>query len=64
MARELKYKVNEWGESLTKCPNGFTVFSSGRPKRLGRDCLLCRYREHVDFDNHVVKCNYVKKNKK
>lgn len=59
--KKIKYRVNEWGESLTKCPNGFTTFTSGRPKMVGRDCLLCRYREKVDFDNHEVSCNYVRK---
>ena len=59
--KKINYKVNQWGESVTKCPNGFKTFTSGRPKRVGADCMLCRYRKHVDFDNHVVECEYVKK---
>jgi hypothetical protein len=58
--KKIKYKVDEWGVSKTKCPNGFTKFKSGAPKFCGSDCMFCRYRNHVDFDNHVVECNYVK----
>lgn len=64
MARTIKYKLNKDGVSVTKCPHGFTTFVGNRPKRAGDDCLFCKYREHVDYDNHEVKCSYVKKNKK
>lgn len=64
MARVIKYKVNKDGTSTTKCPNGFTTFVGNRAKRVGDDCLFCKYRIHVDYDNHEVKCSYDKKNKK
>lgn len=64
MARVIKYKVNKDGTSTTKCPNGFTTFVGNRQKRVGDDCLFCKYRIHVDYDNHEVKCSYDKKNKK
>lgn len=64
MAREIKYKTNKEGISTTKCPNGFTTFVGNRPKRVGDDCLFCKFRIHVDYDNHIVNCSYVKKDKK
>lgn len=65
MAKLIKYKVNKDGVSTTKCPNGFTTFVGNRPKRVGDDCLFCKFRDHVDYDNHEVVCNYVRKaNKK
>lgn len=56
--KKVKYKLNKDGESVTRCPNGFTTFAGNRPKRVGRDCLFCKYRKHVDFDEHVVDCLY------
>lgn len=56
--RKINFKVNKDGDSTTSCPNGFTTFVGNRPKKVGRDCLFCKYRNHVDFDNHVVECNY------
>ena len=64
MARKVKYKLNKKGMSTTRCPNGFTTFVGNRPKMVGRDCMFCKYREHIDFDNHEVKCSYGKKDKK
>lgn len=61
MSKKIKWKVNEWGESVTKCPNGFTKFKSGAPKFVGSECLLCRYRKYVDFDNKEVECLFVRK---
>lgn len=61
--RKFKWKKNEWGESLTKCPYGFKTFTSGRPKRVGDDCRVCKYKKCIDYENHVVECAYVKKNK-
>lgn len=56
--RKIKYKLNKEGESVTRCPNGFTTFVGNRPKRVGRDCLFCKYRKHIDYDSHVVDCLY------
>lgn len=39
---------------------GGTTFVGNRPKRVGKDCLFCKYRNQVDFDNNVVECNYVR----
>lgn len=64
MARTIKYKLNKFGESITKCPNGFVTFTKNAPKVVGYHCILCRYKEHIEFDNHEVKCSYVKKDKK
>lgn len=64
MARVIKYKLNKQGMGATRCPNGFTTFVGNRPKMVGSDCMLCKYREHIDFDKQEVKCSYVKKNKK
>ena len=58
--RKIKFKVNKDGDSVTRCPNGFTTFVGNRPKRVGKDCLFCKYRKNVDFDNHIVECNYVR----
>lgn len=60
MAKEIKYKVNKDGISVSFCPNGFTTFVGNRRKRVGDDCLFCKYRKHVDYDNKIVECNYVK----
>lgn len=62
--RQIRYKVNKKGISTTPCPNGFKTFVGNRPKRAGDDCLMCKYREHVDYDNHVVICKYGKEDKK
>lgn len=62
--KQIKYKVNKNGISVTPCPNGFTTFVGNRNKRTGDDCLMCKYREHVDFDNHVVICKYERKQDK
>lgn len=59
--RQVKFKRNKQGISVTPCPNGFTTFTGNRPKRAGDDCLMCKYREHVDYDNNVVICTYIKK---
>ena len=64
MARTIKYKVNKDGISKTKCPNGFTTFVGNRPKRVGDDCLFCKYRKYVDYDNHIVVCLYGSKKDK
>ena len=64
MSRTIKYKLNKFGESITKCPNGLTTFLKNAPKIVGYHCMFCRYKEHIDFDNHEVKCKYVKKDKK
>lgn len=64
MAREIKYKVNKEGFSVTYCPNGFTTFTGNRRKRVGDDCVGCQYRKHVDFDKHIVECQYGTKRKK
>lgn len=64
MAKKLKYKVNKDGVSVTFCPNGFTTFVGNRKKRVGDDCLFCKYRKHVDYDNHEVECLYVRKQDK
>ena len=54
MARTIKYKLNKFGESITKCPNGLTTFLKNAPKIVGYHCMFCRYKEHIDFDNHEV----------
>lgn len=59
--KKIKFKTNKEGESMTRCPNGFTTFVGNRPKRVGRDCLFCKFRKHVDFDGHEVECMYTKK---
>ena len=61
--RKIKYKLNKEGESVTRCPHGFTTFVGNRPKRVGRDCLFCKYRKHIDYDNHIVDCLYGGKKK-
>lgn len=61
--KKISYKVNKYGESVTFCPNGFETLR-GRRKRVGADCLFCMYRKYVDFDNHVVECEYVRKKNK
>lgn len=63
MARKVKYKLNKEGFSTTRCPNGFTTLKGNRPKRAGDDCLFCKYRVHVDYDEHIVTCSYVKPKK-
>jgi hypothetical protein len=60
MAKKIRYKVNEWGESVTFCPMGFVTFRSGRRKRVGDDCRNCRYKGDVDRENKVVECLFVK----
>lgn len=64
MAKTIKYKLNKDGFSTTRCPNGFNTFKGNRPKMVGSECMYCKYREHIDFDNHVVKCGYVRKKDK
>lgn len=61
MARTIKYKLNKDGYSTTRCPHGFTTFVGNRPKMVGRSCLMCKYREFIDFDKKEVKCSYVRK---
>lgn len=61
MARKIKYRLDKEGRATTKCPNGFTTFVGNRPKRVGMDCMFCKYREHIDFDEKTVLCNYKKK---
>lgn len=55
---EFKFRLNEYHESLTKCPHGLKTFTTGRPKRVGRDCMFCKFMEDVDFTNRVAKCKY------
>lgn len=62
MGKKIKYKTNKDGVSVTYCPNGFTTFVGNRKKRVG-DGLLCKYRKHVDYDNHEVECAYAKNKK-
>lgn len=61
MPKTIRYKVNKNGISVTLCPNGFTTFVGNRRKRVGDDCLFCKYRKHIDFDNHEVECLYGKR---
>ena len=63
MTKSIRYKVNKNGISVTLCPTGFTTFVGNRRKRVGDDCLLCKFRKFIDFDNKIVECLYVKKNK-
>lgn len=64
MTKTIRYKVNKNGISVTLCPNGFTTYVGNRRKRVGDDCLLCKFRKHIDFDNKIVECLYGgKKNK-
>ena len=58
--KKIKYKQNKNGESITLCPNGFTTFVGNRKKRVGSDCMFCKYRVHIDFNEHIVDCGYVK----
>ena len=62
--KKIKYKVNKDGVSVTFCPNGFTTFVGNRRKRVGDDCLFCKYRKYVDYDNHIVECLYGSKKDK
>ena len=62
--RIVKYKVNKGGISVTYCPNKLTTFVGNRRKRVGDDCLFCKYRKHVDYDNHEVECLYGSKKDK
>lgn len=59
--RRIKFKRNKDGISTTFCPNGFTTFVGNRKKRVGDDCLFCKYRKHVDYDNNEVECLYGKR---
>lgn len=61
MARNYKYKLNKDGYGTLKCPNGFTTFTHNRLKRMPDDCMLCKYRIRIDFENQTVACGYVKK---
>lgn len=61
--KQIKYKTNKDGISTTRCPHGFTTFKGNRPKRVGGDCLFCKYRKHIDTDNQIVECLYVGKKK-
>ena len=56
----VKYKLNKEGVHVTPCPHGFTTFTGNRLKRVGKDCLFCQYREHVDYDNQEVICKWEK----
>lgn len=56
--RKIKYKKNKDGISTTFCPNGFTTFVGNRKKRVGDDCLFCKYRKHIDYDAGIVECLY------
>ena len=58
--RKIKFKRNKDGISVTFCPNGFTTFVGNRRKRVGDDCLFCKYRKHVDYDRQIVECNFVR----
>ena len=64
MAKLVKYKLNKDGISVTFCPNGFTTFVGNRRKRVCDDCMSCKYRKFIDYDNNVVECLYKGKSKK
>lgn len=54
---KIKYKKNKNGDAVTPCPHGFTTFVTNRLKIAGHDCIGCKYRVHVDFDECVVECS-------
>lgn len=62
--KKIKYKLNKQGIGTTPCPNGFTTFVGNRIKRVGSDCMFCRWRHHIDFDNMIVECSYGNRSKK
>ena len=57
---KVKFKLDKYGRGTTACPHKFTTFVGNLIKRVGSDCMLCKYRKHIDFDNHEVECLYVK----
>lgn len=56
--KKISYKVNEWGESVTFCPNGRISFTSRRKMRVKDDCRKCRYHVSIDYENKIVECSY------
>ena len=56
--RKIKFKLDKYGRGTTACPHKFTTFVGNRIKRVGSDCLLCKYRKHIDYDNGIVECLY------
>lgn len=54
--KKIKYKLNKQGVGTTACPHGFTTFVGNRIKRVGSDCMFCKYRKHIDFDDQIVEC--------
>lgn len=63
--RKIKFKLNKQGAGTTACPHGLTTFVGNRIKRVGSDCMFCKYRKHIDFEGLIVECMYGdKKNKK
>lgn len=62
--KTVKYKVNKEGVSVTYCPHGLTTYLGNRRKRVGDDCLMCKFRKHVDYDGQAVECLYVRRGRK
>lgn len=61
--KKIKFKLNKHGVGTTACPYRFTTFVGNRIKRLGSDCMLCKYRKHIDFDTQTIECLYEGKKK-
>lgn len=55
------FKLNKEGYYVTPCPHGLKTYTTNRLKIAGYDCVGCKYREHVDYDNRVVICKKEKK---
>ena len=61
---KIKFKLDKYGRGTTGCPHKFTTFVGNRPKRVGSDCLGCKYRKFIDYDAGIVECLYHGKKKK
>lgn len=55
---KVKFRLDKYGRGTTACPHKFTTFVGNRPKRVGSDCLGCKYRKHIDYDAKIVECSY------
>lgn len=56
--RKIKFKLDKYGRGTSACPHKFTTFKGDRLKRVGSDCLGCKYKKHIDYDNGIVECMY------
>lgn len=60
MATKIKFKVNEDGMSMTRCPHGFVTRTTNRIRKVGYDCDYCKWKISKDYENKIVECAYEK----